>query len=80
MKFRKKPVEIEADQWFPGKYVPGVCVSGVCGTGGLAHVHTTHEGQLVILAAGDWVVPESNGNGYYPIKPDIFQNTYELVE
>lgn len=43
-----------------------------------AYVVTTH-GQRVYLADGDWITAEPNGDGYYPIKPDIFAATYEPV-
>jgi hypothetical protein len=87
-KFRKKPVVIEAEQWYPntGRRVRGVCH---CQDGALehrnaispapAHLHTIHQGQIVQLAPGDWIVPEADGEHFYPIKPDVFAATYEPV-
>ena len=43
------------------------------------HVHTAHE-QVVFLESGDWVVPEPDSRGYYPIKDDIFQKNYEPAD
>jgi hypothetical protein len=78
-RFRKKPAVVEADQWWPGRDVAGVCtcLSDECGRA--PHVHTAHGGYAVRLEDGDWVIPEPNGDGHYPCKPDIFQATYEPV-
>jgi hypothetical protein len=76
--FRKRPVVVEAEQWFPGKDVPGVIdlrnekVEEGWG------VMTAH-GQIAILAAGDYVVAEPGGRGHYPVEADIFETTYERV-
>jgi hypothetical protein len=84
MKFRKKPVEIEAEQFTEkNQDVKGVCtcglmLSGIPG-GCQPHVHTIHKNQRVDLEFGDWVVPEPDGKHFYPVKPDIFQATYELI-
>lgn len=43
------------------------------------HVHTIHQGQVVDLEDGDWVMPEADGEHYYPIKPDVFARTYEEI-
>ena len=82
-KFRKKPVVIEAEQYVKyGKLVKGMCNSKSCFISGNSkmHVHTIHNNQIVNLEIGDWVVPEPDGEHFYPIKPDIFKDTYELVE
>lgn len=88
MKFQKKPAVIEAEQWWPGKIVEGVCGGDrdkLCGCtliGGLGdkpHVHTAHQGQIVLLEPGDWIVKEPNGDGYYPIKDEIMKKLYDEV-
>ena len=83
-KFRRLPTEIDAEQ-FTGKrpYPVGVCecgllLSGIKG-GCQPHVHTIHDGQRVDLTPGDWVAAEADGKHYYPIKPDVFEQTYEPV-
>jgi hypothetical protein len=43
-------------------------------------IETIHQGQKVDLVAGDFVIPEPDGIHFYPCKPNIFNNTYELVE
>ena len=82
-KYRKKPVVIEAEQWFPDKEIKGVCF-GPCAlndyVGTLqAHLHTMHAKQTVLLENGDWVIGEPDGIHFYPCKPDVFDQTYELV-
>jgi len=77
MKFRKKPVEIEAEQFTKMNSDPrGVCN---CLCSFQPHVHTIHAEQHVDLEFGDWIVPEPDGKHFYPVKPEIFQKTYELI-
>jgi hypothetical protein len=72
-KFRKKPVVIEAEQFVHPATAPmGVYTE----EDGRCYVVTIHK-QKVYLESGDWIVPEPDGIHYYPIKPDIFANTYE---
>lgn len=72
-RFRRRITEVDAEQWFPGKEVKGVChVDG-------RHVVMTAHNQIVVLAPGDWVTAESNGQGFYPIKPKIFEELYEPI-
>ena len=84
MKYRKKPVIIEDPVQYTkyGKLVKGMCNSRSCYSEGgnkEPHVHTIHSGQIVLLEVGDWILPEPDGIHYYPIKPDIFEQTYEKV-
>lgn len=82
-KFRKKLVVIDAEQYVEyGKLVVGMCNSQHCFSRVLdkPHVHTIHDNQIVELEVGDWVIPEPDGEHFYPCKPDIFEQTYELVE
>ena len=81
-KFRKKPVVIEAVQYaVHEKLVKGMCNSRSCYASGnnRPHVHTIHEGQIVNLEVGDWIIPEPDGEHFYPCKPDVFEATYEAV-
>ena len=82
MKFRKIPVEIEAEQYAEeNKLVKGMCNSQSCFVKhcNKPHVHTIHDNQIVILEVGDWIIPEPDGEHFYPIKPDIMKNTYEQI-
>ena len=83
MKFRKKPVVIEAEMFSdtkPDLSVPaGVCVD-MCGPHGIEnrpHIHTL-EGPMLV-SNGDWIITGVKGEKY-PCKPDIFALTYEAVE
>lgn len=87
MKFRKKPVIIEATQWWKMGDHPAVksyqdltegkCES--CGQEFRAHgLCLTLEGDLIVCP-GDWVITGVKGETY-PCKPDIFALTYEPVE
>jgi hypothetical protein len=78
-KFRKKPVVIEARQytrngmeaeqvaaWCSGRQTVDGCV-----------IHTLEGDHLANY--GDWIIRGVKGE-FYPCKPDIFEQTYELVE
>lgn len=82
-KFRKKPVEIAAEQWFPDNGVKkGVhWERRLADDGEFLHpyVITAHE-QRAYLAPGDWIIPEPKPDRFYPCKPDIFAATYDAVE
>lgn len=83
MRYRKKPVVIEALQW-NGDWPEMVRFLGNCGydlavdTAGL---HTfkieTLEGSMIVRL-GDYVIKGVMGE-YYPCREDIFKQTYEVV-
>lgn len=81
-RFRKKPVVIEAVQWFPGVTIEGVHAEREATEGGnglspepaMAFIDTL-EGTMRVNE-GDWVITGVKGERY-PCKPDIFTATYE---
>lgn len=74
MKFRKKPVVIEATQWFKmGDHAEVMEHLDFPGP----HVHTL-EGPMKV-SVGDWIIKGVKGE-FYPCKPDIFAMTYDPVE
>jgi hypothetical protein len=74
MKFRKKPVVIEAEQWLgPESKIDGVYHDDDAGGWWIQ----TLEGQLRV-SAGDWIITGVKGEKY-PCKSDIFEATYEQV-
>lgn len=86
-RYRKRPVVVEAEQWFPGKEVPGVhwvCdylqedADGKTQVCHQAYVVTIH-GERARIAPGDWVITEPDGIHHYPCKDVVFQATYEPV-
>lgn len=80
--FMKKASIVEAEQYTEyGQLVMGMCNSRSCYNAGNTkpHVHTIHNNQIVNLEVGDWVVPEPDGEHYYPVKPDIFYATYDQI-
>lgn len=84
MKFRKRPDTriFEPEQFFRSTSSLLNSTKGVCqcrNGDGRGHVHTIHAGQIVDLEDGDWVMPEPDGEHYYPIKNEIFEATYEPV-
>lgn len=79
-KYRKKPVVVEAVQWFPGIEHPAVekCPDEMCHARGWergTHKIKTLEGDHVVKP-GDWVITGIKGE-HYPCRPDIFEATYE---
>jgi hypothetical protein len=79
MKFRKKPIIIEAEQFWPGvePWPDGVYESYLSGNPE-SYVITTLEGNMNVTP-GDWIITGVKGEKY-PCKPDIFEATYEKVE
>ena len=79
MKYRKKPVVIDAEQYsiLMSRPLDGVCYQSHDGTNTGAHIHTL-EG-IHTVSDGDWIIKGVKGE-YYPCKPDIFEMTYEKVE
>lgn len=78
MKFRKKPVVIDAVQWFPGTPVDGVreVESGDSITEVVGRIDTL-EGVMTAMP-GDWIITGVQGERY-PCKPSVFAATYEPV-
>lgn len=79
MKFRKKPVVIEAILWrdCKGNCSPHLDKEGVSHTITECGIQTL-EG-FMRLSPGDWIITGIKGERY-PCKPDIFEATYEKVE
>lgn len=83
MKFKKKPVVIEAVQW-SGNNMDEVLKldkqRGIMYYDEISKVleMETLEGTMT-ASVGDWIIQGVQGE-IYPCKPDIFKETYELVE
>ena len=79
MKYRKKPIVIEATQWFKHGDHPKVEMDCVVGPGDiiLGWISTLEGGHEV--TPGDFIITGIKGE-HYPCKPDIFEATYEKVE
>ena len=75
-RYRKLPKEIDAEQFLNGYTVEGMCANIACPYLD-PHVHTL-EGYLRV-SDKDWIICGVQGE-YYPCKPDIFAETYEVVE
>ena len=79
MKFRKKPVVIEAVQWDGDNEAEiwSFCPAAELHNdmpGKFMEIHT-REGNM-IADPGDWIIKGVKGE-FYPCKPDIFEATYE---
>lgn len=90
MKYRKKPVVIDAIQWdgtykgmddvfkeFPDIVTRVLNCSRKDNTVQLWEIGTLEGGHIV--SPGDYVIKGTAGE-YYPCKPDIFPNIYEQVD
>ena len=86
MKFRKKPVVIEA-MLFDGTKQTGYEILKWAGPNcGMEYVQTPVVGIMRIntlegvmsAGIGDWIIKGVNGE-FYPCKPDIFEKTYDPV-
>ena len=88
MKFRKKPVVIDAFQW-TGRLDEVPMTDGLWFTlawqDGIVFLRPSQHGQALIIktlegehiaSVGDWIIRGVKGE-LYPCKPDIFLQTYE---
>lgn len=79
MKFRKKPVVIEAFQLTKDLLMETCTNSKGLKLNGDGTVSIpTLEGEM-LASVGDWIITGVKGERY-PCKPDIFEATYEPVE
>lgn len=85
MKFRKKPVVIEAVQFVDDSETLAKISEFVNHTVRIDYGSTPTEIKILTLEGvmianlGDWIIKGVNGE-FYPCKPDIFEKTYEKVE
>lgn len=81
MKYRKKPVEIEAEQFTEENrnrafnFIRTTCEATWDAEGKIAIKIQTLEGEM-LARLGDWIIRGVKGE-FYPCKPDIFEATYE---
>jgi len=80
MKFRKKPVVVDAEQFIPFEE-DGKLVSNVSSVVWDVESETswsinTLEGRALNVTTFDWIITGVNGEKY-PCKPDVFKKTYE---
>lgn len=81
MKYRKKPVVIEAEQFnpnikpWPACIIPWEAIHPRDLSWGYIN---TLEGKMHVQA-GDWIITGVKGE-FYPCKPDIFEMTYESAD
>lgn len=93
MKFRKKPVVVEATQWMgsgsePSNVTPiweyrDVWLDSLkpcthCGSPMHEHGWIDTLESGHIVCPGDWIITGVKGE-HYPCKPDVFEATYEPV-
>lgn len=80
MKFRKKPIEIEAIQWTGGNLeeIGAFMPEAAYTVSGERLTIATLEGAH-LASVGDWIIRGVHGE-YYPCKPDIFAKTYERCD
>lgn len=91
MKYRKKPIEVEAIQLTEenakeiAEWCNGACENFMINPPkfGCLHVNFLEDKRILreemIAFAGDWIIKESDGE-FYPCKPKKFEKTYEKVE
>lgn len=81
MKFRKKPVEVEAVRFEAGDTLSVLQFIGNDTQAAWAMGHaieiSTLEG-VMRADPGDWIIKGVKGE-FYPCKPDIFEATYEAI-
>lgn len=77
-KFRSRPVEIEAKQfWGSGDHPAVEAAFGVPGSPP-SYCVKGRQGYSTVNP-GDWIISEPNDAGFYPCAPDVFAAKYEEV-
>lgn len=90
MKFRKKPVVIDAVRWTGENnqeitdFCPDAYFEDLPNGETVLVIRTLEDGKDSVTAkhvadVGDWIIKGVQGE-FYPCKPDIFEATYEVVE
>jgi quercetin dioxygenase-like cupin family protein len=92
MKFRKKPVVIDAEQFKTNNEVGSPNMDAIVNWINQGNPpdarHAWHNGTVIFIQTlegqmtadvGDWIIKGVKGE-FYPCKPDIFAATYEAVE
>lgn len=81
MKYRKKPVEIEAIQWKGDNFIEIdnfiTCEHYTYPSVGIVKIYTL-EG-IMVATVGDYIIKGVQGE-FYPCRQSIFKQTYEKVE
>lgn len=90
-KFRKRPVTVEAVQWWTDGDHPAVttnakwegsrcfnCGKPFNGVHGVLYDH--RRCTATVVCPGDWIVGDAPDGDWCVLKPDIFAATYEPVE
>jgi hypothetical protein len=75
MQYRRKPLFITAEQFDGNTFPKGVKIHK---GNGKPFVSTIHN-QIVYIEKGDFIVPEPDGTHFYPIKENIFKDSYDMV-
>jgi hypothetical protein len=82
MKFRKLPIIVEAEQWFPNTSIAGVVFDKYYNIDlqefQIGPCLRTLEGTFEVNE-GDWIITGVEGEKW-PVKDSIFRKNYEQVE
>lgn len=84
-RYRKLPVEVTAIRW-TGENFPAVCEFAdperirVEVPGEQLRLWIEKSQTWGMVRAGDWIIAERDGDGYYPCVATEFEATFEAVE
>lgn len=84
MRFRKKPAVVDAVQWKGDnrpemeRWSESIGGKTFWDFAGARLIVRTLEGDMLAIP-GDWIVCREKGD-CYPVKPDVFSDTYELCD
>ena len=81
MKYKKKPVAIEAVQWTGNnkEKILDFCNGSSSFTAADGYIAINTLEGVMNASAGDYIIKGVHGE-FYPCKPDIFNETYEPAE
>lgn len=79
MKYRKRPVVVEAIEWQDGKWDEIVAFGCKCAQDQDDNLLIPTLEGILYANPGDYIIKDVKGE-FYPCKPDIFEMTYEVVD
>lgn len=81
MKYRKKPIEIEASFIRLPSYLSQIMIErNQMILHGDGSIEWESKGVKIRVKPPFWLLPEADGQGDYPCSPEIFEKLYEKVE
>lgn len=78
MDYKRKALIVEAERYFAGASLPQGVKLGNIGAG-LTEAYCLTPNGCISVRSGDWIVRDPIDGHFYPVAPNIFEQTYDAV-